>query len=212
MDEKIVIFDFDGTLADSIALAIELYNNHQNEFGYLPMTIEELPDLRKLGYKKAMKAKKLKAINLPKIVMILKKEMRESMSGVKPYGGIVQALEDIKKQGYSLGILTSNQASSVLDFLKVHNFPDFQFVVSEKTLFGKEKALRKIMRRYDLQNENVIYVGDEPRDVSGSRKARIKSIGVSWGLAGREGFAKNIPDKLIDSPSDLLSTVEQLSI
>lgn len=210
-DIKTIIFDFDGTLADSISLAIRLYNSHLGEFKSLPVQMSELPELRKLGYKKAMKAKNIKARSLPKLIVTLKKEMRESMDEVQPCPGVVGVLKRLKKDGFALGILTSNQTELVNEFLKVHKFPEFDFVVSEKTLFGKEKALRKILKHYELKNSQVIYVGDEPRDVTASRKAIISVIGVSWGLAGRVGFRKNQPDKLVDSADELYESILSLT-
>lgn len=206
-----VIFDFDGTLANSVDLMFRLYNDHVEQFGYLPMRRDEFPELRRLGYTKAMRLKKIKVRMLPRIVMTLGKEMRTSMDEVKPYDGIVETLQSLKEYGFSIGILTSNQAGVVDEFLKAHKFPEFDFVVSEKTLFGKDKALKRIFKRFDLDRDQVLYVGDEPRDVVASRKAGIRSIAVSWGLGGHEAFEKIRPDILVNTPKELLSTITSLS-
>jgi phosphoglycolate phosphatase len=83
--------------------------------------------------------------------------------------------------------------------------------VSEKTIFGKDKALKKIIKRFDLDREQVLYVGDEPRDVTASHKAGIQAIGVSWGLAGSEGFEVIVPDKIVHTPKELIETIVELS-
>lgn len=202
-----IIFDFDGTLANSLDLVFKLYNEHVDEFGYLPLDKSEFNDLRKLGYKKAMRRKKVKMRMLPKMLVVIGREMRRRMDEVLPYEGIVQVVEQLKKQGHTVGVLTSNQAPLVKEFFVKHSFPEFDFVVSEKTLFGKEKALRKIMKSYDLENDRVIYVGDEPRDVAACRRAKIPIVGVSWGLAGTEGYLKVQPDVLVHTPKELLNEV-----
>jgi phosphoglycolate phosphatase-like HAD superfamily hydrolase len=206
-----VIFDFDGTLANSVDLMFDLYNSHVDEFGYLPIEREEFSALRRMGYAKAMRLKKVKARRLPKIALTLSREMHDRMDVVSPYEGIIEMLTKLKSKGLTIGVLTSNQASLVNEFFQKHSFPDFDFVVSEKTIFGKDKALKKIIKRFELDKSQVLYVGDEPRDVSASRKAKIKVIGVSWGLAGTEGFEKIKPDYLVDDPYQLEERILKLA-
>lgn len=206
-----VIFDFDGTLANSLDLVFKLYNEHATQFGYIPLKLEEMPRLRRLGYRKAMRAKNIKMRMLPKMVLTISREMRQRMDEVEPYLGIIDVLKSLQKEGFSIGILTSNQAGVVTEFLKVHNFPEFDFVVSEKTLFGKDKALKRILKRFGLDKNQVLYVGDEPRDVTACRKIGISVVGVSWGLAGKEGFENESPDVLVETPEQLYDTIIKMS-
>lgn len=212
--KQVVIFDFDGTLANSISLAIRLYNEHAAQFKVQEVHEDELPALRKLvrevGYAKTLKTKGVFLPRLPKMVLTITREMRHHMAEVKPYEGIVEALQELKAKGYRLGVLTSNQEHIVREFLETHQYPLFDFIVSEKTLFGKEKALRKIMKKFALDTRGVVYVGDEPRDIVASRKADIAVIGVSWGLAGVDGLGKTPPDVLVHTPSELVKAVSSL--
>ena len=212
--KEVVIFDFDGTLANSISLAIRLYNKHAAHFKALPVDEDELPALRKMvrehGYAKTLKSKNVHLRKLPNMVLTISREMRLHMSEVKPYDGIVEALQELKARGYRLGVLTSNQEPIVREFLETHQYPLFDFIVSEKTLFGKERALRKIMKKFALDRRGVVYVGDEPRDISACRKADISSIGVSWGLAGVDGLGKTPPDIMVHSPKEILKAVKNL--
>lgn len=198
-----VIFDFDGTLADSLELMLRLYNESADDFGTLPVSMSEVDELRELGYKKAMKAKKIRLTMLPKLAIHIIKDMKLHMDEVSPHEGIIPMLRQLREMGVSIGVLTSNNAALVVDFFDKNGFPEFDFVVSEKTLFGKEKALKRIMKRHKLKKERVIYVGDEPRDVYSSQKAGVKVFGVTWGLAGRIGLEKNPPDRIADTAEEL---------
>jgi phosphoglycolate phosphatase-like HAD superfamily hydrolase len=211
MSRATVIFDFDGTLANSVELMIRLYNEHALEFGYQTVNISEFPLLRRMSYRQALKSKGIKYRMLPRMARLLSSEMRSHMAEVLPYEGIIDAVRSLKEEGFSVGVLTSNRAPLVKEFFAIHGFPDFDFVVSEKTLFGKDKALRKILARYGLSNNQVLYVGDEPRDVVASHRAGIQVVAVSWGLGGKEAFEKTIPDVLVDTPSELLSVIEDLA-
>jgi phosphoglycolate phosphatase len=212
--KQVVIFDFDGTLANSISLAIRLYNDRAAHFGALPVAESELPELRKavrdMGYAKAMRLKHVRLSRLPAMVLTISKAMRSHMSEVKPYEGIIEALEELKAKGYRLGVLSSNQEHLVREFLETHQYPLFDFIVSDKTLFRKDKALKRIMKKFALDTRGVVYIGDEPRDVVACNKADIDVIGVAWGLAGVDGFAKTRPTKLIMTADQLVPTIESL--
>lgn len=204
MDGKFtVIFDFDGTLANTIELAIRIYNQHHEEFGSLPIDIKQLPEFQKLGYKKVMKKTKIRWRMLPKMALTISREMKQHMGEVEPYPGIVEMLKKLQENDISIGVLTSNNVALVQDYFTANNFPTFDFIFSEKTLFGKEKTLRKIVKRYNLNKKRVLYVGDEPRDVVSCRKAKIPIIGVSWGLGGVDGLTPSKPDKIVDNSDQL---------
>ncbi len=206
-DRFTVIFDFDGTLGDTIELVSRIYNENAHLYGALPVSKDEFPELRKLGYKKAMKAKKIRWSVLPKLVLFVSREMKQHMGEVKPYPGVVSMLKELQASGISIGVLTSNDGALVQDFLNSNNFPVFDFVVSEKTMFGKEKALKRIMKRHKLIKEKVIYVGDESRDVVACKKAGIKIIGVTWGAGGKESFIATPPDRQVDTAGELKAAI-----
>jgi len=207
-----IIFDFDGTLANSVGLMVRLYNEHAVEFDYQTVELREFPALRRMGYRKALKSKGIKYRVLPKMAKIIASQMRGRMSEVGPYEDIIEVLKALKKDCYSIGVLTSNQAGLVKEFLQVHKFPSFDFVVSEKTIFGKDKALKRIIKRYGLNKEHVIYVGDEPRDVKASLSAGVKVIAVTWGLGGKEGFEKVTPTALVSTPKELKKKLQELTV
>lgn len=210
MSKKTIIFDFDGTLADSVKLIFDLYNEHAEEFRYLPLDWDEIPEMRRGGYKYAMKKKKIKFRRLPRIILTIGREMKHRMNEVKPYPYIVPLLKKLQAEGYSIGVLTSNQIGLVSDFFEEHDFPIFDFVVSEKTLFGKDKALRKIIDKYQLSTNDMLYVGDEPRDVQASHKVGVRVVGVEWGIAGKEGYSSAEPEARASTPKELRTAINTL--
>ena len=201
------VFDFDGTLADTVSLMVKLYNDQSEAFGSLRVEPNEFESLRAMGYKKAMKSKRIRLSRMPKMIRTLTKEMKLHMHEVKPYEGVVEMLRDLQHNGVRIAVLTSNSADIVQQFFEDHDFPTFDFVVSEKTFFGKDKALKRIMKLYELEKESMVYVGDEPRDVIASKRAQVKVFGVSWGLGGRTGLEKSKPDRIVDTPDELFDTI-----
>jgi phosphoglycolate phosphatase len=208
---KYCVFDFDGTLANSIALGLEVYNEYAPKYKSDPISLDEFPELRKHTYAEAMKMKHIRLSMLPAMILQLRKVMKDRMDSVQPYDGIVPVLEELTALGYKLAVVTSNAADLVEQFLERHNFPPFEFVWAEKNLFGKDKALRHIIKRKKIAASQMIYVGDEPRDVVACKKVGIKVVGVSWGLGGREGFHIAAPDLLVDETSQLTDAIKRLS-
>lgn len=203
--QQTVIFDFDGTLANSIELLVHIFNENAPVYGYATVDHAEFSALRRMGYKKAMKLKGIKLRVLPKMVVNLGREMKQHMGEVQPYAGTVHMLNELQRRNFSIGVLTSNQEDLVRDFFRVHQFPEFDFIVSEKSLFGKDKALKRILKQRGLSRDDVLYVGDEPRDVDACRKASLPVIGVSWGLGGLEGFETHSPDYVAHERLDIVS-------
>ncbi len=210
-EQKVAIFDFDGTLADSVELIVGLYNDNADKYGYEPISPKEFPQLRRMGYRRVMEHKGIKWRKVPRMVMHISKEMRARMTEVKPYDGVQNVVLALQADGYMIGVLTSNQASLVQDFLRLHEFPVFDFIVSERAVFGKDRVLSRIMKRYGLDTSQVVYIGDEPRDVVACRKANIPIVGVTWGLGGKEGFEARDPDILVSTMKKLKPAIDKLS-
>jgi phosphoglycolate phosphatase len=107
----------------------------------------------------------------------------------------------LNKRGYRLGILTSNSSNNVKSFLRRNNLEYFDFIHSESNLFGKDKVLKRLKVRLN----NLVYVGDETRDVEAGKKCGVKVVAVTWGLSTKEPLFKSRPDWLISDPNELLT-------
>ena len=205
-----VIFDFDGTLANTLELVARIYNEHHKEFGSQPIDMSELATYQKLGYKKAAKKAGIKWYKIPKIIRTISHEMKQHMDEVEPFPGVIALVGKLQKEGVSVGVLTSNSHELVTDYFASQKFPEFDFVVSEKTLFSKEKALRNIIEHRELDPQRVVYVGDEPRDVTSCHKAGIRVIGVDWGVGGVEGLTPVKPHSIVHTTKELHSEITAL--
>ena len=103
-----------------------------------------------------------------------------------------------------MGILTSNSVRNASKFADINNLSGlFDFIYSGRSLFGKEKVIRRMLIHENLSVDRVIYVGDETRDIEASKKAGIPVVAVSWGLHRREVLASLSPDQIADGPEEL---------
>jgi phosphoglycolate phosphatase-like HAD superfamily hydrolase len=148
---------------------------------------------------------------MPFLLRKVREYLHQEILNLKTIPGIQDALVQLKHEGYCLGILTSNSEENVKLFLKKHGLQYlFTFIYSETSLFSKDKSIRKLMKKNNLSSEEIIYVGDETRDIEASKKIHIKVIAVTWGFNSGEVLAQHNPDFLIQQPSELIEVLGSL--
>lgn len=208
MAKKVVVFDFDGTLADSLPVLLESYNAIASRFRLLPVTKDDVRDLRKLTYKEMFKKVGLRPYLLPMIIRAGTKELRKREDTVKLFDGIPKLLNDLLKEGHQVGVLTSNHSDVVARVLELHKVTGVDFIVSQRSVFSKHKAFRRLEKVHGLSPDGILYVGDEYRDVIACRKVGVKIIGVTWGFGGREAFEREEPDAVVDTIAQLKKAID----
>lgn len=210
MTVKVIIFDFDGTIADTLDAIVSITNRLALEFGYKQTTLEELAQLKNLNSRQIIDQSGISIFKLPFLIRKVKAELSKEIQRLSPIPGIKEALTELKNQGNSLGIITSNSKDNVMAFLETNNLQElFNFIYSGTT-FGKSKVINKLLKQEDINPEEVIYVGDETRDIEAARKSNIKAIAVTWGFNSRQVLAEQSPDFLIHKPNDLIEVIESL--
>ncbi|AKG24108.1 HAD-IA family hydrolase [Calothrix sp. 336/3] len=209
MNQKVIIFDFDGTIADTVDALVSIANRLALEFGYIQITPEELAILRGLTSREIMKYSGISVFRVPFLVKKVKGELKSKIVDLKPIPGIEEALFNLHYQGYKLGIITSNSQENVTSFLKLNHLDTlFDFIYSGVTIFGKTTIINNVLRQKQLKAKDVIYVGDETRDIEASKKANIQVVAVTWGFNSPEALASYNPNFLIEEPSQLLDVLE----
>jgi HAD superfamily hydrolase (TIGR01549 family) len=205
-----IIFDFDGTIADTLDLGIEIFNRIAPEYNCLPVGPAEREMFRTKKPQELFETYGVSRLKLLTLMLRIRKEMRRHVSETKPFTGMDAALREISNSGYGMGILTSNSVENVRKFLEINNLTTlFDFIYSGRSFLGKEKVIRKLLIHEKLSKGRVVYVGDETRDIEASRAAGIPVIAVSWGLNSRDLLASLAPDQIADKPEDLPACVRQ---
>ncbi|MEM9540254.1 MAG: HAD hydrolase-like protein [Cyanobacteria bacterium P01_E01_bin.42] len=208
---ELVIFDFDGTIADTHQTFVEILNQLSEEFGYDPVTDEEVIQMRGLSSREIVRRSKISIFKIPFLLRRAREELNREITNILPIEGIESSLNSLKENQIKLGILTSNIEKNVNAFLKEHHLENiFEFVYSGNTIFGKDRILRKLLHQYQLDPHLVAYVGDETRDIDAAKKSGVKAIGVTWGFNSQEILIQYHPDLLIDRPQNLADEIVRL--
>jgi phosphoglycolate phosphatase len=208
MQKKVLIFDFDGTLADTLAVIVDITNHLASEFGYPTSSTEKLAQIRQLGAWQVIQQSGVSIFKLPSLVRKIQQELSKEIENAQLFPDMDETLRQLKNNGHILGIVSSNSSENVNRFLEVNQLKHlFDFVVSSTTLFGKHRSLNKIIQQQDFRIKNVIYIGDETRDIEAAKKIGIEVIAVSWGFNSIEVLADHEPDYLLYSPLEILKVV-----
>ncbi|MBO4373046.1 MAG: HAD hydrolase-like protein, partial [Bacteroidales bacterium] len=143
MHKTIVLFDFDGTLADTFESGARLINQFAERFGYRQIDFANTKDL---SARQLVKRSGVKFWQIPRLVRFFRKESAKRADSIKPFEGVGKMIERISKV-CDLGILSTNSTETVNKFL-VNNQLDnyFGFRKTDVPLFGKKRALRRVKR------------------------------------------------------------------
>jgi len=202
-----IIFDFDGTIADTLSAIVRLVNEHAPEFNIKPLGDKDVEELRGMSNLDIIKRYRIPLFKVPSMVLMAQKELHKRIGEVPIFPGIKDLILDLKVRGLRLGILTSNSAENVLKFLRTKGLDVFDFIHSEQNFFGKNWALLHLLKKHGLKKETTIYVGDEVRDIEACQKVGIPIIAVGWGFHRRHLLAEKNPTHLVDSAGDIMAIV-----
>lgn len=207
-----VLFDFDGTLCDTIPLIVESYQYMYKQFNKREHSPEEI----------------IAGIGLPLEVVIGREYPEEMPQMLKCYLeynesitethfgiflGIVPMLEKLKSMNIPMGIVTAKRYENLTKALKISDFEQyFQCIV---TKFDTEKhkpnpdPLLFGMKKLGLEEPHkVLYVGDAVFDVQAAKNGGFQSAIVGWTQADKEVLKKENPDYWIESPEKLISLLK----
>ncbi len=211
MNYRTLVFDFDGTIADTLGETFRIFNEIAPELGIRTVREEELGDLRHLSLRQLLNHLEIPKRRVPALIARGTGMMRGNIRNLPLIGGIGEVLVEMRRNVESFGILTSNTTPNVDLFLRAHGLRDlFDFVSSTSKLTGKAKHLRAIRKTFSLRSEEMLYIGDELRDVKASRKAGIPVAAVTWGFNSRESLAAQKPDYVFDHPAEFLQLLPRI--
>ncbi len=201
----IAIFDFDGTIADSLDFVLAQYNQLAPRFRVKPVVREELPRLRALPASAILKEHGVSFWKLPLLVATIRKTMRAHVEAIEPHEGIIEALRALAERGVRCSVLSTNSTENIQRFLAKHELRMFEHVAGGVGMSGKARALTRLMARAGVAAKDVVYIGDEVRDVEAATKAGVRSIAVSWGYTARDALVAHAPTHVADAPGDLVT-------
>lgn len=210
MKGRCLVFDFDGTIADTIEEALIILNELSKEYGFRQMAKKDLAGAKNMTARQFIKHLDIPRLKVPRILNEGKKRLRAHIDQVEPCPGMADLIRTARDQFETIGILTSNSQENVELFLKKNEIEVFDFISTISKLSGKAKNLKAIMRTFNLQPKEILFIGDELRDVKAGKKAEVPTAAVTWGFNSEKALRQADPTYVvneIETLYDILSHV-----
>ncbi|MEA0563074.1 MULTISPECIES: HAD-IA family hydrolase [Lysinibacillus] len=204
---KHIIFDFDGTLADSTAVFASAWNTLAQKYKFKGIELKEIDALKKLSISERSKLFDFPMYKLPMILPQFYKLYRQSLNDVHLFDGMKEVLLEIDKRGYKILIISSNSKDNILEFLKMNGIHCVADVLCSNRIFGKDKVMKKFLKESNVHSSDVLYIGDEQRDIVACKKAGVPIAWVEWGYDAKEVVKNEEPEYKVATPQEILEII-----
>jgi phosphoglycolate phosphatase len=204
MRYKLVIFDFDGTLADTADWTISIFNDLAETHHFRKVSVEEIEMLRGLGNREIMKYLRVSRWRLPFMARDMRRRVAAAADHIKLFEGVPTLLETLAGAGIAIGMVSSNSEDNIRRALGPASAGRIAYYGSGVSLFGKAAKLKKLVKTAGVAPEQVLCVGDETRDIEAAKAAGLASAAVTWGYMKEEVLRKWEPTLVVGSIPELL--------
>jgi len=202
MKHSLIIFDFDGTIVDSSGLMLDVYKKIAAEKNIPFPESDEISELRKLSTRELMKMFKIRFWQIPRFIKNARELYSKNINQIVEISEMTNLIRKIKDEA-KISIVSTNSAATIKNYLESINLNIFDDII-EASLFDKSRSIKKLMKKYNVQIDQTVYIGDETRDIEASKKAGVKCISVLWGLNHKDALGKLDPYKIASRPAELL--------
>jgi phosphoglycolate phosphatase len=199
---RLAIFDFDGTLADSLPWFRASFQDMIARFDLAPVRDDEVEGLRGLSAREIMARLNVSMWQLPAIVSDMRKRKLAAAHEISLFKGVRAMLDELRHHNIRTAIVSSDSEASVRQVLG----PDAKLINRfdcGAAMFGKHWKFRRVARKLGAKPSETICIGDELRDIDAAKAAGMDSGAVTWGYA--------LPSALqAAGPTHLFHSIEEI--
>lgn len=203
MDYRLIIFDFDGTLADSFGWAAELVNQFADQYGFRRIEAHETETLRVLDAKTLIHQLGVPAWKIPLMAAHVRKLMGQQIDRIPLFAGIDEQLRCLAASGATLAVVSSNAEQNIRRVLGPANAALFTYYECGAAVFGKASKLKTVLRKTGIAPAQAILVGDEIRDQQAAAQVQMAFGAVAWGYTHYAALLERAPAVAFESVTEL---------
>lgn len=207
MGYRLVLFDFDGTLADSFPWFLGIVDRLAHEHGFRRIEEHEVETLRSHSARQLIEHFGIPLWKLPLIARGMRRHMSREIEHISLFPGVDRVLQGLADRGIRLAIVTSNSRRNVLQVLGPGNAALIQHYACGAAMFGKRAKLRTILRDSGVSAAETLCIGDEIRDLEAARAEGIAFGAVAWGYTIPEALRAQGPEIMFEEVEEILRKV-----
>jgi len=204
---RLVIFDLDGTLADSYPWFLQNLHSVLERFGLRRVDGHDIERLRGADPRDILAHLGVRRWKLPMIARHIRQLKSEHHAAIPLFPGVDKLLQALNARGIVTALVSSDAESNVRRALGSRNAELIEHYACSASMFGKAAKFRRVLRKAGVPPEEVLCIGDEIRDLEAARAVGAAFGAVSWGYTCAEALRKRAPDALFTSMGDILKTV-----
>lgn len=206
---KVVAFDFDGVLADSLLHNIKIINRVCRNLGSKKdVTPEDLQKINSMSFKAVAEYIGVPKRNFAECLKSINIRLGETHNLLIPFPGIDNAIQKIFEAGLQLIIVTHNSEPVVTAFLEQYKLlPFFKMVLGSEFSADKDIKLSFAMKELKISNEEIIMVGDSVGDIATAIDVNVTPIGVAWGFQKHERLLSAGAVDIFQTPNDIIEII-----
>lgn len=215
---KGIIFDLDGTLIDSLADIATAANAVLEQFGFAVHPIQDyrifVGDGVNVLMERIVPGQELTDEFKMKFLLAWKKEYSKQWNvQTRPYDGILDLINELKKGGYRLGVLSNKPQeftqACVAEFFESDLIKPVWGLCEDRPKKPDPKGALEMASEWGLAPDEILYVGDTSTDMQTAVNAGMWPLGVSWGFRSKQELLAHGARSIIDHPMDLMKIVSK---
>jgi phosphoglycolate phosphatase len=200
---RLLIFDFDGTLADTFPAFERAVQEAIPRFGMRAVNSEDLARLRGMSAREIIRFLRLPFWKVPRVGKFVRERM--AAERLQLFKGVDEILRTLAEAGLTLAFVSSNSETNIRAVLGPELASLFTTFACGASLFGKASRFRQVLKRTGVAPAQTITIGDEIRDAEAAASAGIAFGAVAWGYTEVTALQRSDPAAVFHTPADLLS-------
>jgi phosphoglycolate phosphatase len=205
MKYQLVIFDFDGTIADTFPWLVSVFSIVARRYNFKDFQKKDLESLRTYSARHLFRKAGIPFWKIPFIVKHVLNLMDRDIGKIPMFPEMDRVMYQLAEQGYTLALVTANSRKNVQAVLGPTLCSKIAHFECGVSMFGKTAKLKKVLRQSGVKASTAICIGDELRDAEAAKKAGIAFGAVSWGYTESASLKKNAyPAIMFDSVESIV--------
>lgn len=202
--QKLVIFDFDGVLADTEEFCYKIHKDVNKT-----LTWKEWQSFCDGNFIDGI----INASREDRPYVVpsdFTQRYKDEIEKINIHEALHEAILSLKNN-YQIAVVSSTSGNLISNFLEKENLFDyFSDILGVDVDANKTTKINSLLKKYDIKPSDAIFVTDTLGDILEAKKSNVKSIGVTWGLHDRKILEKGNPIAIIDDPRELENTINSV--
>jgi len=207
LPKKVVIFDFDGTLADTEGILRNIYRDVAKEKGWAPLDRAKYRKLFTASIWDAALWSRFLPWRLPYLVGESRSRLQQRANSIKLFPGMKKVVTELHQADCELYVLSRNWQSTVQLVMDKNGLGSMVLVLKKPGFFTKHKSVKKLIQQKAYTKDSTWMIGDEVRDIYAAKRAGVLSIAVPWGFQDAATLAKLLPTAIVGKAEDIVGII-----